>query len=60
MLANNEVRERIKNAGFAQWRIAEKLGVCEMTIIRWMRTPLSEERKQKILEAVEELSKEVQ
>ncbi|MFB5580459.1 hypothetical protein ACE41D_04650 [Bacillus albus] len=41
------------------WMIAEKLGVHENTVIRWLRSDLSVERRQKIITAIEGIKKEV-
>lgn len=43
--------------GIRQWQIAEKLGIAEETLSRWMRRELSEEKKGIITAAIEELSK---
>ncbi|WP_257147007.1 hypothetical protein [Bacillus cereus] len=40
------------------WVIAEKLGVHENTIIRWLRSDLSIERKQRIITVIKEIKKE--
>ncbi|MCG3795991.1 hypothetical protein CON78_26105 [Bacillus toyonensis] len=41
------------------WMIAEKIGVHENTVIRWLRGDLPVERRQKILAAIEGIKKEV-
>lgn len=58
VVANAEVREKAKAAGVALWRIGAELGVCEMTLIRWLRTPLSAEKERRILEIIEKMSQE--
>lgn len=58
MKANSEIRNKAKNINIKHWQIAAKLGVSEQTIMRWLRVPLTKERKDKILAAIEELSKE--
>ncbi|MEN3132678.1 hypothetical protein [Bacillus albus] len=41
------------------WMIAEKLGVHENTVIRWLRSDLSVDRKRKIITAIEGIKAEV-
>lgn len=48
---NREVRQFLKDKRVFQWEVAERLGVHETTVIRWLRTELPEERKQSIMEA---------
>lgn len=52
--------EDIKKAkGFIpNWVIAEKLGVSENTIYRWMRQELSDDKKQRILNAIKDIKRE--
>lgn len=54
-MANTELREEIKRSGFYKWQIADKIGICEMTIIRWLRHELSDEKAREIRSAIEEL-----
>lgn len=56
--ANAELRAELRAANIPFWAIAEKLGVCENTIIRRMRTELSNEHKQAIKQAIAELKAE--
>lgn len=58
MVANQTVRDAAKRNGVKHWQIAEHLGISEPTIVRWLRLPLSPEKEQAILEAIEALSKE--
>lgn len=58
MTANNEIREKAKQAGVKHWQIAIHLGVSEQTLVRWLRTPLDECKKQRITAAIERLRAE--
>lgn len=58
MKANQKVREQAQKMGVKHWQIAERLGISEPTIMRWLRVPLSEEREQAIMAAIKELAKE--
>lgn len=57
MKANSDIRNEAKSHGIKHWQIAEKIGVSDQTIMRWLRVPLSDERKRMIIEAIEELAK---
>ena len=53
---NADIRTAIRESNLCQYQVAEKIGVSEFTFIRWMRNELSDERKQRILAAIKELS----
>lgn len=57
MTANQMVRDAAKRNGVKHWQIAEYLGISEPTIVRWLRIPLSPEKEQAILKAIEALAK---
>ena len=40
------------------WKLAEKVGVHETTVIRWFRKEMTEEQKAKITEAINEVKQE--
>lgn len=56
--ANGELRAELKAANIPLWRIAEKLGVHENTVIRRMRTELSNENLQAFKKALAEIKAE--
>jgi hypothetical protein len=53
---NRQLRERFGN--IPRWRVAEKLGIHEQTLVRWLRYELPEERKERIDAAINELKQE--
>lgn len=53
---NLDIRFAARAEGIALWRIAERLGVCELTLQRWLREDLAPERKAKMLKIIKELS----
>jgi hypothetical protein len=55
---NIDIREAIQASGFNHWLIAERMGVNDTTFSRWLRKELSHEKKQKILQVIEELKQE--
>ena len=54
---NREIKDRIRQAGTTQWRVAEALGVSEGTLLRWLRHELTADRKAAILAAIEKAKK---
>lgn len=57
-MKNKDVRASIKDSGLYQWQISEFMGIGETTFSRMMRHELPQEKKQRIYEAIEKLSKE--
>ena len=50
---NEDVRRMARAAGVPLWRIAAELNVSEPTLTRWMRVPLPEEKRDKIVKLIE-------
>lgn len=57
-MANEDIRQEMKNNKITQWQIAHILGVCEQTILRWFRFPLEGDQRQRVLSAINQLKKE--
>jgi hypothetical protein len=57
---NDEIRKAIANAGIRHWEVAATVGIDETTLVRWLRSPLTDERKKTILKAMEKIKKEKQ
>lgn len=57
-IANAELRRYMYNNRVSQWKVAQVIGVHENTVIRWLRTPLTPKRHQKITQAVEQILRE--
>ena len=55
---NIEIKAELKAAKIPYWKIADKLGVHENTIIRRMRKELSEEDCKRFRAAIAEIKKE--
>lgn len=53
---NKDLQLKAAGKGIKQWQIAEEMGVAAETLCRWMRKPLSDERRQAFLSALEKLS----
>lgn len=54
-MANEKIREEMRKNKIYNWQIAHVLGLCEQTIIRWFRLPLSDEQHKKIAYAIEQI-----
>ncbi len=57
-MRNIDLKQAAKQAGVQVWKIADHLGISEATMTRKLRHELPEEEKQKLLAAIEKLSKE--
>ena len=58
MMANEDVKNLIKKRRLFQYEVAEVMGISEGYLATILRKPLSEEQKQKVLEAITKLSEE--
>lgn len=56
-MENKELKEQMKKSGLYLYQVANELGVCEMTLIRWLRFELPDDKKQAIIEAINKLQK---
>lgn len=54
--ANEEIKALLKSKGLFYWQVGEQLGVSESTLLRWMRTEFTADRKAKIEAAIAALS----
>lgn len=52
---NNDIRKTAKESGVYLYAVAAELGVSEPTLIRWLRFELPQEKKQRILSAIEQI-----
>ena len=52
-IRNNDIRAAARRNMVPMWRVAEHLGVCEMTLVRRLRRELTEESRREILDAIE-------
>lgn len=57
-LENICVRNSVKQHRLFMWEVAKEVGVNDGTLSRWLRVPLTSERKQRIEIAIQRLSKE--
>lgn len=59
-VANQDVREHIREANVKMWAVARRLGIADSTFCRRLRFELPRTEKQKIMAAVDELWEESQ
>lgn len=57
MQGNVEIKIALVRYGVRQYEVARALGVSEYTLSRWLRTELSPERKETILETIRRIAK---
>lgn len=55
MRENEHIRKAAKEAKVFLWQLADRLGVCELTMTRWLRKPLSKEKEAQIMAAIDDL-----
>lgn len=58
MRANEHIRKAMKEHKVTLWQTAAALGVCDMTLSRWLRLPLSPEKEVQVMTAIEIAAKE--
>lgn len=56
---NKDVRRKARAAGIPLWKVAATIGVSEPTLTRWLRVPLTKEKENRILSAIDKLETEV-
>ena len=52
---NDKIRDYMRANKVPQWQVADKLQMSEMSLTRLLRYPLSPEREQQIMAAIDEL-----
>ncbi len=57
-MIRDEVLQSLKEAGAAQWELADAIGISEPTMTRWLRHPLEGERLKRVQEGLLALRKE--
>lgn len=55
--ANTDIRTAITGARLRQWEVAQAVGISDSRLSVWLRTPLSDERRQRVLDAIDRLTK---
>lgn len=58
LLANPDIRADAKGHKIPHWRIADKLGISDITFSRMLRHELSPEEKKRVMKAIREIAAE--
>lgn len=53
--SNEDIRLLISKNKLKYWEVAEAIGISSFTFTVWLRTPLTDERKERVEKAVNEL-----
>ncbi|MDD6229748.1 MAG: hypothetical protein PUA95_03335 [Lactimicrobium massiliense] len=57
MIKNNQdIRQEMADNDLPYWMVAAEIGISESTLIRWMRLPLSDDKKAQVEEAIDSLA----
>ena len=59
-MENMQLRFLLKMKGIPLWKVCTVIGISEPTMTRWLRVPLSEERYDKIMKAIQQIEGGVQ
>ena len=54
-MENIDLRETFRLANVRQWEVAEAMGISEMTLVKWLRRELPEDKKNLVRKAVQKL-----
>ena len=54
-MPNAHIKEMLNKNRVYHWEVAKRLGVSEMTLFRWLRQDLPDEKRQQILKAISEI-----
>ena len=52
MKTNEKVRAELKKHGMYQWQLADLLGTTDVTLSKWFRHELSEERQNELISII--------
>lgn len=53
MKANQDIRKAIRIQDLKVWEVAQALSVHEATLVRWLRVPLTAEKHERVMAAIE-------
>ena len=52
---NKDLRDEFRIANIRQWEVAEAMGISEMTLVKWLRRELPEDKKNLVRKAIQKL-----
>lgn len=53
---NPDITEKAAERGVFYYEVAERMGIADTTFSRWLRKPVAEELREKILKAIDDIS----
>ncbi len=54
-MKNNDIRQMIRVLRLHHYEVAERIGISKTTFCVWLRSELTEERRSRVMKAIEEL-----
>lgn len=54
-MRNKEIRAALRLSDVRQWQVAEELGVSDVTVCRWLRQELPDDKKALMLKAIKDI-----
>jgi hypothetical protein len=54
-MENKDLRGEFRIVNVKQWEVAEKIGISEMTFVKWLRRELPEDKKKLVREAISKI-----
>lgn len=51
-MCNKDLRTEFRLANVKQWEVADAIGISEMTMVKWLRRELDDERKERIRQGI--------
>ena len=55
---NEKLKKMLHEKKIPLWKVGARLGLCENTIQRWLRVPMSEEKESRLIRAIFEIAAE--
>ncbi|MHA3067316.1 hypothetical protein [Lacticaseibacillus saniviri] len=58
-MTNKEIQESIFKLRLRKWEVAQEIGITDATFSRWLRTPLRDDRKKRVTDAIAKLEAQI-
>ena len=57
-MCNKDLRDEMRIANVRQWEVAEAIGISEMTMVKWLRRELDDNKKALIREGISRVARQ--
>lgn len=57
-MCNKDLRDEMRIANVRQWEVAEAIGVSEMTMVKWLRRELDDNKKALIRDGISKVAQQ--